>query len=509
MASFNPLYQSPATRTFPHRHLALAITAALATGPVTAAIIDVDDDCTLADAITAVNTQQPVGDCSAGNGSDDTIVLPSGTLTIDDWLPIINADMVIQGQGRDQTIVDGDDNFRPFFVRSGMVVLRDLTISNGRAQGGTGSDGGGGGGGLGGALLVYGGHVALEQVGLVSNTARGGDAGDHWIGGGGGGGLAGAGGSTEGDFGGGGGGGGWYGNGGIGGGGHGQGYGGGGGGGGYHNKIPGGDGGQGGAGGVMSLGATRGGGGGSDIDGQDGDLGGGGASGGFGNGGGGSGYQATNPGGTGGFGGGGGGNLYSGSVAGHGGFGGGGGGASSAWSAAGHGGVGGGGGGSRGAPGNGGFGAGDGRGEDESTGQLTGGGGGGLGGAVFIRSGQLRLTDVLFEGNSSEGGASDGNDGRGFGGALFLCDSGDGEGQIDDDSATECSAEVVEESCGVSFEGNTAEDGQPDVFGPWQAEFVDECSGPDIFRDRFEEGENLISTVASKSSSKGEAGADL
>ncbi len=462
------------------RHLALAIAAALVAGPVAATTIEVGGGCTLADAISAINTQQVAGDCPAGTGDNDTIVLPAGTLVIDEWLPIINVDMVIEGQGRDQTTVDGNDSFRPFFVRSGTVVFRDLTIANGRAEGGTGKHGGGGGAGLGGALLVKSGNVALERVGLVGNSARGGNAvGESAVSGGGGGGLAGDGGDA-GIFpeGGGGGGGGRFGDGGFGGadgpGGDGQGYGAGGGGGwtiGGNND--GGAGGQGGAGGIGS--GLIGGGGGSDIDGENAPQGDG-AHGGFGNGGGGSGGGVASQGGNGGFGGGGGGageHFESEAVAhgGHGGFGGGGGGGGLDGNG-GDGGLGGGGGGS----GSGGFGAGNGGGFAGSYG----GGGGGLGGAVFVRSGELRLDDVLFSGNSATGGFSDRNNGQGFGGALFLCSSGNGEGQIDHVSAGECNATVLADSTLACFTDNQAAEGQPDVFGPWSADFEAGCNDADL-----------------------------
>ncbi|MCC5865137.1 MAG: hypothetical protein JJU31_08480 [Wenzhouxiangella sp.] len=465
--------------TLSRSHLALAIAAALGAGSASAATLFVDDDCTLADAIRSVNAGQSIGGCPAGDGINDTIVLPAGTQLIDDWLPIINTDVVIQGQGRDQTVVDGSDSYRPFFVRSGTVVLRDMSIVNGRALGGNGRDGGGGGAGLGGALLVYGGEVGVERVSFLANSAAGGNAvGNLARAGGGGGGLSGAGGARAI---GGGGGGGWRGNGGAGGssfqpGGAGQGYGGGGGGG---ESAAGGVGGQGGSGG--SAGNFQGGGGGSNTAGQNGGSGGGGANGGFGNGGGGAGYFGDSGGGRGGFGGGGGGaGEYAGN-AGAGGFGGGGGGG---WTFSGNfgsnggaGGLGGGGGGSgagASSGGAGGFAAGAGTGSGSAA-NGVGGGGAGLGGAVFVRSGQLRLNDVLFAGNSASGGESSGNRGQGLGGALFLCAAGTGPGQISHPTASQCSASLHPESSRVCFDSNQAQDGQPDVFGPWSSELQANC----------------------------------
>ncbi len=464
MASF-PARRSHSMNSMPltHSHLSVAIAAMLAAGPVTAATIIVDDECTLADAIEAVNTQQSVGDCPAGDGDEDTIVLPGGALDVDQWLPLIEQDVIIEGQGREDTIIDGNFERRPFFVQSGTVVFRDLAIANGRAEGGVGRSGGGGGAGLGGALFVYSGNVTLRRVNLTGNIAHGGASQDGNRGGGGG--LAGDGGN--GDFGGGGGGG-FFGDGGDGGdfegdGQVGEGFGAGGGGG---SDRDGGDGGQGGQGGAGS--SDNGGGGGSDADGQAGEDGGGGADGGFLNGGGGSGYLPSSPGGAGGFGGGGGGaGISSFQSAGNGGFGGGGG----SGIFGGVGGFGGGGGAGGVEPGSGGFGAGDG--DDDRNG----GGGGGFGGAVFVQSGDLTLQEVSLENNRAERGASGGNDDEGRGGALFLCDSGEGDGQIDDASAETCATEVHTQSCGVSFSINSSDDGEEDVFGPWEEEFSDVCVG--------------------------------
>jgi hypothetical protein len=220
-----------------------------------------------------------------------------------------------------------------------------------------------------------------------------------------------------------------------------------------------------------------GGGGGSDQPGESADDGGGGASGGFGSGGGGMGYDGS-PGsapGDGGFGGGGGGVGYGSFAAGgSGGFGGGGGGAYLVYDSGygGNGGFGGGGGGtgyyyygSRG--GRGGFGGGDG-------GAYGGGGGAGFGGGLFVHAGQVTLRDVRFDSNSASRGTGL-EDGEGRGGGLFLCQSGTGVGQIDDPTADSCNAQITADSCGVDFSGNSASDGDLDVFGPWQSDFEIGC----------------------------------
>jgi uncharacterized repeat protein (TIGR01451 family) len=107
---------------------------------------------------------------------------------------------------------------------------------------------------------------------------------------------------------------------------------------------------------------------------------------------------------------------------------------------------------------------------------------------VFVRSGELRLDDVLFSGNLATGGLStgdfsDGNDGQGFGGALFLCSFGNGEGQIDHVSAGACNATVHADSTLACFTDNQAADGQPDVFGPWNSDFEVGCLELSVFKE--------------------------
>ncbi|MEM6437387.1 MAG: hypothetical protein AAF773_26550, partial [Cyanobacteria bacterium P01_D01_bin.115] len=68
------------------------------------------------------------------------------------------------------------------------VIMSDLTITNGLAQGGS-SGSGGGGAGMGGGLFIYDGNVTLDNVTFSDNRAiggLGGDSGDGGFGGGGG-----------------------------------------------------------------------------------------------------------------------------------------------------------------------------------------------------------------------------------------------------------------------------------------------------------------------------------
>ncbi|GAB4458128.1 MAG: hypothetical protein OHK0037_01580 [Elainellaceae cyanobacterium] len=277
----------------------------------------------------------------------------------------------LSGDANNNSISDEGD-VRIFFIEGGTVTLENLTLTQGRAEGG---DGSGGGGGLGGALFVYDGNVTLNNITLSENVAAGGQGlAGLGQGGGGMGGDGGAANLVSGAAGGGGG------------------FGG--------NGSPGnadGAGGAGGPGGLLNSAGIGGVGGNSaGVDGG----GGSGASGGFGGGGGGGGGSFGGNGGDGGFGAGGGSGAANpnGSQGGKGGFGGGGGGTTLTLSSAG------------------GFGGGNGN-------SAGGGGGAGMGGAIFIRTGSLTMNDTRFVNNSAQGGTGAGGDGQGLGGAIFALNS--------------------------------------------------------------------------------------
>ena len=75
------------------------------------------------------------------NGADATIGV-AADITLSAELPPIDRTLTVEGN--DKTI-SGDGLYRALFVKSGTVVLRNLTIAEGKAQGGTGVDGGIGG----------------------------------------------------------------------------------------------------------------------------------------------------------------------------------------------------------------------------------------------------------------------------------------------------------------------------------------------------------------------------
>lgn len=275
---------------------------------------------------------------------------------------------------------NGAPALRLFFVSpQGVLSLRNLTLTNGLAQGGDGGSGwqrgggGGGGGGIGGAIFNWG-TLDLANSTLAGNQARGGEGGGIY---GNGSGSGGGGGGMAGD---------------------------------------------GGIGGSSDTGAN----GGAPQGGNGGTGSGSGASGGIGGGGGGGGSSSTagngsGPGGMGGFGGGGGGGgAYQtagfgggiGGAGGWGGFGGGGGGPGSGTP-----------GGAYGQPGFGG--GGSSRADDSGNVGSVGGGGAGLGGAVFNVFGRITITNCTFSANVAAGGlggdrfSDRGTNGQGLGGAIF------------------------------------------------------------------------------------------
>ncbi len=162
------------------------------------------------------NPGTPPGDPTTGTGqandlrsaliqaqANDEIVFncPASpcTITLSGPLPPITGNLAIDGGG--QVTIDGAGNWRAFFVDTGTVAIRNLTIQNVRAKGGDGGTGGGGGGaGLGAGVFVNQqmAHVTIQNV-HFSNTAveggKGGDGGFTYSSSGGGGGLGGSGGA--------------------------------------------------------------------------------------------------------------------------------------------------------------------------------------------------------------------------------------------------------------------------------------------------------------------------
>lgn len=154
--------------------LALAISAALlvgygsahaATYPVTVSNDPGDASVagTLSHAIRAANV----------NSGADIIELQTDVIVTGVMKNLINSDLSLQSAAGSTHSISGNDQFRPLFIKSGIVTIKNLTIRNGLAKGG-GSGFGGGGAGLGGGLFVYDGTVLLDQVAFNNNHAQGG-----------------------------------------------------------------------------------------------------------------------------------------------------------------------------------------------------------------------------------------------------------------------------------------------------------------------------------------------
>lgn len=154
----------------------------------------------LRDAIFTVNSN--AGESSITFASNATITLLSSLPPIKP----LNPSLTITGP---QTI-DGGGSFRPFSVDSGTIAIQNISVTNGKAQGGAGVSSGGGGAGFGGGLFIRSGDVTLSNVSFDTCRAAGGVGGAGAVftarAGGGGGGMGGAGGSPNSSSGGGGGG---------------------------------------------------------------------------------------------------------------------------------------------------------------------------------------------------------------------------------------------------------------------------------------------------------------
>ena len=173
-----------------------------------------DGKCTLREAITSANNDDPTsvppaGECANGSGADTiTFALPPSTdpstISLNSEL-LIADDLQIDGPGASALTISGNDASRVFFVNPGApgatsgppasslsVAISNLTISNGLAKGGNGvkprfGGGGGGAAGMGGAIFVNNGSVTISGVAFSGNRAQGGDANGDGFGGGGGG----------------------------------------------------------------------------------------------------------------------------------------------------------------------------------------------------------------------------------------------------------------------------------------------------------------------------------
>ncbi len=144
--------------------LALALLGSRAT-PAQAATITVDGTtCTLADAITAANSDTPIGGCLAGSIGADVLDL-TANITLTMALPDIASEITINGNNhtiaRDTAAVS---DFRILTVATvGNLTLNEVTLTGGV----TPDDGGG-------VFVDSGGTAVLTNSTVISNTANSG-----------------------------------------------------------------------------------------------------------------------------------------------------------------------------------------------------------------------------------------------------------------------------------------------------------------------------------------------
>ncbi|MFA7672623.1 MAG: InlB B-repeat-containing protein [Clostridia bacterium] len=104
----------------------------------------------------------------------------SGTIILGSSLPNISRDLTIDATGAN-IIISGNDLYRVFYIDSGAVSIRNLTIAHGKAAGGNGAtnwNGENGGNAYGGGLCVAGGTVNLINISFSYNSAIGGQGGN-------------------------------------------------------------------------------------------------------------------------------------------------------------------------------------------------------------------------------------------------------------------------------------------------------------------------------------------
>ncbi len=93
-------------------------------------VAGLSEDCTLADQITAANTDEPAGACPAGDGVD--VIRLRQDITLKASLPSINSDIAFDGRGH---TISGDNRFPIFNIESGNVVFKRITLADGRNLG--------------------------------------------------------------------------------------------------------------------------------------------------------------------------------------------------------------------------------------------------------------------------------------------------------------------------------------------------------------------------------------
>jgi len=100
---------------------------------------------------------------------DDSITLKTDVKITGVMKRLLDSNITLQSDAT-QRVIDGDNKFRPLFIKSGNVIIKNIDMVNGLAKGGD-SQGGGGGAGMGGSLFIYDGNVFLENMNVSQSKA--------------------------------------------------------------------------------------------------------------------------------------------------------------------------------------------------------------------------------------------------------------------------------------------------------------------------------------------------
>ncbi|WP_154222174.1 choice-of-anchor D domain-containing protein [Marinicella rhabdoformis] len=106
------------------------------------------------------------------NETHDIIELQTDVLLTGVMKRLIDSDVTIESSGARKHI-NGNQQFRPLFIKSGQVTINNVDIIDGSAIGGNSSKGGAGAG-LGGGLFIYDGQVKLNNITFDNNQSKGG-----------------------------------------------------------------------------------------------------------------------------------------------------------------------------------------------------------------------------------------------------------------------------------------------------------------------------------------------
>ena len=124
--------------------------------------IEAQPFCPLPDQIIAANTDRPYKACPAGNGADTIYLVRDFVLS--EKLQPITSHITIEGNGY---TISGDNKFRIFDVDGGMLTVKNLTMTKGRAP--TGSSGGA-------IRLQNSGRTDVSDSRFINNSANSGGA---------------------------------------------------------------------------------------------------------------------------------------------------------------------------------------------------------------------------------------------------------------------------------------------------------------------------------------------